>query len=529
MRRFLLPVFLNSENRFASYPFPFLEDEIEDGTAGNYLPQLSREEMLEDFDVMTEALRDAMPHAPAVQAGFGIDIWRKLDGYRSRITNEETPLDFMRLLSNALSACKGHHLWLHSLFWWADDDPWFQGRYGDKISPEAIRINKQMHSLLRSVPPVQPPAPMRFLYWDGSYYTAPEFTLNGRNYHGPFKLLAVDGRTPEEIEPLTQDSLALFDSVKKCFYQPDFYASLPQKVPGSREFLFESPEKEKLTLVISDAAKLEQPPRNQFFWTPKQVLFLKEHDLVYIRVPAMNPEDLPFYREKLLPILKQEKPRYAVIDIRGNGGGSDLVPSTLIAMILAHPIPFTGVLGTPANERIREYARNKLDDSTYGNGTKTRTIPFLKNRLFDIFDFEGTIESEPDACVEHVYVIAHNVYSSAGTLVAMAKTNPRIMTSVGFTSPQPLGVGFEPYFFSLPNSCLVISVEPAIDLTDSRSAEDTLHLDIGIELNMSPEEYLAYVFRPIPEEKQNYLEKEDPFMLKIFDLIREREAASGEK
>lgn len=70
MRRFLLPVFLNSENRFASYPFPFLEDEIEDGTAGNYLPQLSREEMLEDFDAMTEALRDAMPHAPAVQAGF---------------------------------------------------------------------------------------------------------------------------------------------------------------------------------------------------------------------------------------------------------------------------------------------------------------------------------------------------------------------------------------------------------------------------------------------------------------------------
>ncbi len=508
---------LTGENRFTGYGGPFLEK-------GPDLPELNKEQMLADYDHMVSVLREAMPHDLAIREAFGIDVWRKLEEYRSRITGKESPVEFAVLLQRALASCKGHHLWLDTLDGMLDSE-WYKEIYSESIPPETARIGHATLMLVRYSFPNVRPAPLRFQYWDGNYYTAPEFTFDGKTYRGPLKLTAVDGRSPEELEPLVRDRLFEFDPKKRRFYGPEFYASAPSSAPGRRTFEFAKPEGGTLSLTIPDDAEIpEKQMTGTVFGIPKQVLFLKEHQLVYIRVPSMNPADLPFYEKELKPILEKERPRYAVIDIRGNGGGSDSVPMTLLEMLSANPIQFKGMLATPANARIRDYMKRRGRD--FSDNANVRRIPFLADREFDVQEFTITMKNGENASAEHVYVIAHDVYSAAGTLVAIAKGSEHV-TAVGFPGTKMLGMGIDPYHFALPNSKLIISVEPAVDLSNCRSAADTLHLDIEVELPMSAEEHFACQSHPVPADCRSYLENEDPFMQKIFGLIRERETAAN--
>lgn len=523
-------IHLTSENRFTGVWGPFLEKSGE-------MPVLDKERMLEDFDHMVTVLRDTMPHDLAIRDEFGIDVWQIFARYRTRIIGRESLPEFARLVQRALAACKGHHLWIIKPTW-SPTSEWYRNYCAHSIPPETLPVSRNVKTLLDCLPAERGPATFQFLYWDGNYYTAPEFSIDGKRYRGPLKLIAVDGKKTEELEPLLRDTLPEFDRKNKRFFRSDFYTSLPSAIPGCRTFLFETSEKKTLSITVPDDAELSTGENDMFsvlkqgdlsltlLEIPKQVLYWREHSLVYLRVPVMNPKDLPFYEEQLRPILEKEKPRYAVIDIRGNGGGSDGVPTALLRKLSANPITWKGFLATPANERVRRHL--KLGGRDFYDHKSVRNIPFLDNRKFDVQEFSAELRSEKNACVEHIYVIAHDIYSAAGTLVAIAKGSEHV-TAVGFSGTKILGMGIDPYCFLLPNSKLIISVEPAIDLSDCGSAAETLHLGTEVELQMSPGEYLAYRCRSIPADCRDYLEKEDPFMQKIFAMIREREAAGNRK
>lgn len=505
-------------NLFTGFWGPLIEKE-------SFLPELDKKQMLEDFDYMVNVLHNTMPHDLAIHEVYGIDVWSKLAEYRSRITGKENLAEFAYLIDQALTACKGHHLSLEAPSWDADEE-WYLQCYIESVPPETLQTSKNIMELLSCLPSVNRMAPIQFTYWNGDYYTAPEFSIDGTKYHGPFKVLTVDGVTPREAESKFRDNFWSYDIKNGIFYQSDFYSFMPSLAPDRRTFKFETPQKDVVTLTIPDDAEVTEEFSQNFFYIRKQVIFFKDYNLVYIRVPAMDPDDLPFYEEKLKPILENEKPRYAVIDIRGNGGGSDWVPERLLQMLSAKPVFFKGILATPANDRVRRYMKARGRD--FSDNAHVQKIPFLENREFDVREFAFEIKSEPYASVEHVYVIAHNIYSAAGTLVAMAKANDNI-TAVGFPGTSILGMGIDPYCFSLPNSKMTVSVEPAIDLSNCKSAADTLHLDTEIELSMSPEEYLEYLYRTVPDDCSDYLIQEDPFMQKILAMIRQQDSALNVK
>lgn len=506
---------LTKENRFTGYGGPYLEK-------GQDLPELNKEQMLADYDYMISVLRDAMPHDIPIREAFGIDVWQMLGEYRSQITGKESTVEFAVLLKKALTSCKGHHLWLKSLERILNSN-YYKEFYAESIPPETVRIGHAITKLSNDVFQDIHQAPLFFEYWDGDYYTWPEFTFDGKTYRGPFKLIAVDGRSPKELEQQARDRLFQFDLKRKRFYGPDFYATAPSSAAGRRTFEFAKPQGGTFSLTIPDDAEIQEKQiTHTVFSIPKQVIYLKEHQLVYIRVPSMEPEDLPFYDKQLKPIQEKERPRYAVIDIRGNGGGSDNVPIALLRKLSANPIQIKGILATPANARIRDYMKKRGRD--FSDNANMQRIPFLANREFDIVDFSSTLKSDKNASAEHIYVIAHDIYSSAGTLVAIAKSNENV-TAVGFPGTKILGMGIDPYYFALPHSKLTISVEPAIDLSNCKNAADTLHLNTEVDLPMSAKDYFAYLFNSVPTDCRSYLEKDDPFMQKIFDLIRERKTA----
>lgn len=496
-------------NRFSGVYAPWFDSAIR-------LPELNREQMLADYDYMVEVLRDMMPHAPAIKEGYGIDVWAKLAGYRTQIVEGMTLPEFAGLVEQALYSCKGHHLGPVTPRKELMD--YIRQIYGDEISPETVGINAAVRQLAgMRYRPEKCSAQIPLAYWDGYYYTLCPFLWRGKRYPARMLLETLDGRSPKELEAMYRDRLFRFDRKNRLAYADDFQTMIPAAAPdGGRTFVFTAPTGERVEMKTAAYDPVETEfDGSSFFSIRKQVISFPGRRMVYLRVPSMNSEVLPFFREELAKVLAEDKPEAAVIDIRGNGGGSDLVPEKLLQQLSARPVRYEASLALPANPRARAYMERR--GPICKNPPVTRVVPFLDNREFDVTGIHSSLQPEPDGTVKRIYVIAHNIYSAAGTLVAIAAQNDFI-TSLGFASPFPLGMGVEPYWFVLPNSRMILSVEPAIDISGCRNAADCLHSDVEVELPMTAEEYLRYLSEPVPKDCRDYLEHRDPFMKRIFEL-----------
>jgi hypothetical protein len=81
-----------------------------------------------------------------------------------------------------------------------------------------------------------------------------------------------------------------------------------------------------------------------------------------------------------------------------------------------------------------------------------------------------------------------------------------------------LGVGIDPFAFSLPNSKIIFLLEPVVDLTDARNARDTHHNDVEVRVKPSLEELLDYYGTGEEMPLGERLNKHDPFFKRVFEM-----------
>ena len=58
-----------------------------------------------------------------------------------------------------------------------------------------------------------------------------------------------------------------------------------------------------------------------------------QKQILYIRVPSMDTDDLTYYKENILKKAEGQTFNAVVIDIRHNGGGSDMIWGNLISYL----------------------------------------------------------------------------------------------------------------------------------------------------------------------------------------------------
>ncbi len=488
---------------------------------GLAIPDLTNEQMRQDFDAMVAVLKETMPHAEVIRQSTGSDVWLMLADYRARIPADGNSVSFAKFLRRVLADCRGHHLWLADL----DADEHFREIYRGLIDFDRLGDNRlAQHLAWRYSAAKEYPNPLELSYLQGNYYNDTEFTFKGIKYPAAMKLVEIDGKTPDELARNAGGRASGFDfrRQKPFFAGGNLIRYLTPSVPGQRTFVFVRPDGEKVVLTFKEGERVECSgnPKGYFF-CKERVIYLEDTNLIFIRLPAMNPERLPEYEKAITEIMTGHRPRYAVIDIRNNGGGSDRVPSRLLELLAGFPVKYQLALALPANDRLREHMRRR--GPVTGENAVTREIPFLGAGDFDIY--EAGIEFKPDGSrpgVEHIYVLVENIYSAAGTLTAIAAGDDHI-TSVGVPGDKILGRGIDPYVFQLPNSKLLVQVEPAIDISNARSASDCLHNGVEVEIAPFPEAYFAMYAAPAADDIKRYLRQDDPFMAKVFELIKERE------
>ena len=69
------------------------------------------------------------------------------------------------------------------------------------------------------------------------------------------------------------------------------------------------------------------------------------------------------------------------------------------------------------------------------------------------------------------------------------------MISVGFNHHMILGMGVQPYEFTLPNSGIKFLMAPVIDLTGASDAFDALHIQVEQTITMNKVDFIKYYKR----------------------------------
>lgn len=527
--------------RFSAHPVRFLVSCAPDGRVNGFtvlpdidIPRLTRAQMLADFDYLTAMLEKICPLFTVNRKVYDVDITGTLAAYRSRITGDESPEAFYRLIQDALQACRGNHLWVTAAL--TELPPAlhdFLSVYRGFVDPAALETTAAVAIREGGRRPAGPD--LGLIYCEGAYYTKFDFTLHGVTYPRGMKLLSIDGISPELFLAEQNDHLDNFDAARKTFYDSGeipFYTRSGRWGKMPLVFRFERPDGATVTFPLASGDKLVwKGPLRQPWHIPRLVEYLPGPEILYIRIPAMREEDIPFYRTQILEKSKNRKIRAAVLDVRNNPGGSDAVWNEILALLIPGPWSYSTTFALKDSPEMRRflqqhrefYRRNRRSYDMPGlNEFRQVAVPYLDNEKFLAATFTKQLPGNRAVLPERVpiYVIAHNIYSSAGNLTAVAKQLD-FMTSVGLDNPKSLGRGIDPFFFSLPNSKLVVSVEPALDLTGCRRAADTLHTKVEQKVDLTPAEYVEYWNSNPGRNPVPYLLHRDPFMRKVLQLQKD--------
>lgn len=93
------------------------------------------------------------------------------------------------------------------------------------------------------------------------------------------------------------------------------------------------------------------------------------------------------------------------------------------------------------------------------------------------------------------------------------------IVSVGFTNPHILGMGIDPFHFSLPHSSYAFTIEPVVDLTGCTSAADVFHAHVEVEVQPTLSQVLDHANQSMDNSLEDFLIRYDPVFQEVLRLL----------
>ena len=329
-------------------------------------------------------------------------------------------------------------------------------------------------------------------YVGGSYYVTSTNDLKQLPLLS--EVLAIDGKAVSEyvFEDL-QTSQKLRDPLRDKLYVKRL--SLPDKV---------------VELTIKNDGVLEnklvepyttERPKGEENREKTTTAILQEGQIAYVKIPSFS-SSLVAEDGKMLREFYQEVKDYPylVIDIRQNGGGSDYYwEKNILEPLLSQKISVNSYVLHRDDPYVRSFFNARLGLGNLflrRNKLKLEELPalpqeVLTNEFADPVSFNYTVKPKKsvDFTGEIFLLVDEGVYSSAETFAMVAKASGfayLVGTRTGGDGP-----GFDPIFFKLPHSKLVVRLSASMGLNPDGSCNEETHTlpDLYIE---NPLEYIVY-------------------------------------
>jgi len=480
------------------------------GTADFAFPTLTRAQMLQDYDRLASVIKQVFPLTEINKQIYGVDVGQLLAQNQKQIDTITQTTQFVDLINQTIVGCRGSHFWIEA----APNGSYYRG-FVEEAAHGLAASYAQYVTMGHPGNSLELP----LFYFNGNYYTLWDLTCGGRTYRKGMRVLSCNGKTPDaRVNALSCSGVVLdWDYDLNKFYTTAFYKYEPLATSNSvMTFQLEGTNGGPVTLKLSATRPAKWQARPGAHSSPQVALI--NTNILYIRVPAMDPEQLSFYREQLQKY-RGKTVKKAVIDIRNNGGGSDEVWASLLSLLLNQKMGLTIALAAKVSPINTEYlVRHPFGKELTENG-KVERVAFLNNEEFRVLRISQPIEPDADSlrleC--RIFVLSENVYSSAGSLMNICKQSTQLV-SVGLPNSRILGLGMDPFAFSLPNSKIVFSIEPVVDLTDARTARDTHHNNVEERVRPTLEQLLDYYATGDDVTLDERLNRHDPFFKRVLEM-----------
>jgi len=282
-----------------------------------------------DFDLMRRALEEA--HSGLYRYSSKAEMDRGFDAERSKLSRPLAKAEFMAVLAETLARIRCGHTGL------TPDEDTQKEMAAARMFP--LRINVEGRRLM-----VQ--------YND---------SLDDRTLRPGMEIIEINGRRPADILTRILPGLAAdgdIETGKKARLQRSFGQNYWLFVEKAEEFTIRARDAAGTTVTskllgVTDADRRKNESDNslnaelrasiaRLEWSKENLAmrFLKEPDIAEIHIGGFGGGSYPQWMEDSFRTLREKGTKALIIDLRGNGGGSDMYGAMLVSYLTDKPFRY---------------------------------------------------------------------------------------------------------------------------------------------------------------------------------------------
>lgn len=492
-------------------------------------PLLTNSQMLVDYDSLVSYINQVSPIVQFNKEVRNIDFNKHAKKLKKKITSKTSMEEYLFLVEKTLIAAQdGHSNRLGTPLLDIVKKVWIPQGYASGLDtldfPHSYKyekfIKEKFYTKLK----------LELVYLNGEYYNILPFSYKGKNYPAAMKLISCNNKEIHQFVKNMEELISplRWDRANKKVYHENFYTvgEIYKNNQLKLAFIDNNKEKKILNITKDDTVTFLEEKKNNFGYNSSNASvithYFEKEQIFYGKIPAMDEKFGDTLTNRFQTILNKFPVKSIVLDVRGNGGGSDTTYGKFLGKIMSDTLKTNITVGrilSPLN--CKYYEMNKDSITAYGMSL-TKEGPKLKNlkMFYNIIPNYSFFYPEKETLAFNgaVYILQDRfIYSSTSNLSSLAYKNNRLI-SIG-EMPNLLG-GMQNItsVFCLPYSKVIFRIEPQIDFTDCKSVADIFQNQV--------EHFVTYPSDFLHERSttnedifgKNFLLQKDPMFKKAVEL-----------
>lgn len=482
---------------FAYYKYLYVDINVNSGT----LKELTDKEKIEDFEYLYNVIKNNYPYLEVVKRKTGYDWLNNKEEFKNMVLSSKDNIEFYHSIEKILYLLQNAHTGVIKPVLY----PMYKDAY-KKLNYYAWKkiltnenINKKYSYWEKIIKDEKNIVPIKFAYVEGKYiaYKNIDDEDNFKIYDIPkfSALIEVNGILIDKYVLSKMDSMYLnYDFKRKKLKANDLIIYCNENEYVNLKFITLDGK------IIERNLKGENIKFKKYNDLPDKLYntqIIEKDKIAYIKISSFSYEYVDKDKEGIYSFFKSIKDYpYLIIDIRGNGGGSEsYYIENIVSPLIDKEMSAEFYLLFRGGKEIRPFLTSKKILKKSIN-----KLPKGLNYPEEIKDmFAGFIKSErkihPQNSVGFkgkIYLLVDDrVYSSAETFSAFSKASG-FATLIG-TETGGDGIGIDPAFLVLPNSGLLIRFSIDMGLNPDGTSNEEYHTQPDIYVEIKEKDFKNYI------------------------------------
>ncbi|RZK17935.1 MAG: hypothetical protein EOO43_13000, partial [Flavobacterium sp.] len=296
--------------------------------------------MLKEHDTLVSHIKQTSPVIYYNKEVRGINFSWHAQQLRKKINPQTTMGQYLQIIKKTINAAQdGHTSQVNSTLLDIIKQYWIPKKLVSFDSASTANMYQYVKYLKETY---YSKAELNLIYTSGEYYNLLPFSYKGKKYPASMRLMSCNGKNIHDfVKTLVELVSPLrWDRVRNRVYDENFYwpAEIYKNGILKLAFLDQHNTRHQLNISKQDTVTYLAKKKNNYgyFRQTDTVVthFFEQQGIFYAKIPAMREELGDTIKRRLDIIFRSHEVKSVVIDIRGNGGGSDNTYSKFLSKIV---------------------------------------------------------------------------------------------------------------------------------------------------------------------------------------------------